>query len=183
MYFYINPFRQINNYSRNDAVRYAKTYAINPNPAYRYFSVHEVGGGDCSNFISQCLYAGGAKMDFSSNWPWWYKRGNLNNYNGDTWSMSWTVAHSLYWTLKSRGALPLSGIKATEVSDVSMLDLGDLIQYEEEIGRIIHSAIITAFTYYGGVKTPLVSHHTSNSLNAPYLKPWAKKMHFMKISI
>lgn len=41
-------------YSPNDAASYARTYAESPNPAYHYYD-----GDDCTNFVSQCVYAGG----------------------------------------------------------------------------------------------------------------------------
>ena len=79
-------------YDRKKAVQYALRYGLNPNPAYRLF---EAGGGDCTNFISQCLHAGKAPMDWSSKYPWWY--------TAEKWSFSWSVAHSLYWCIKNKG--------------------------------------------------------------------------------
>lgn len=173
-------YRQ-NRYNRSDAVKYARTYALTPNPNFRYLTSHGDGGGDCSNFISQCLLAGGAHMDFSSQKPWWYKRGY--NRLHDTWSVSWAVAHSLYWTLKSRNELKLPGLKTIEVPDVSSLELGDIIQYENKNGVIYHSTIITDFTFDKGIKLPLISQHTFDAMNISYVKPAAKKAHFMKVWI
>lgn len=173
--YYTHIYRG-NNYNRQNAVRYALTYALNPNPNFIFFNLHGDGGGDCSNFISQCLNAGGAPFAYDSS-PWWY-----NARNG-SWSVSWAVAHSLYWTLKLRGEKRLKGLKATEVQDLGMLELGDLIQYEDYKGLIYHSAIITAYTFDGGQKVPLISQHTYNARNISYVKPQAKKMHFMKIEV
>ncbi len=47
-------------YDRNAAVEYALTYNLNPNPEYQ--SLDAV-GGDCTNFVSQALYAGGFKKN------------------------------------------------------------------------------------------------------------------------
>ena len=44
-------------YRRFDAVRYAAAWALSRNPVYPDFTNM---GGDCANFISQCLRAGGA---------------------------------------------------------------------------------------------------------------------------
>lgn len=173
-------YRQ-NRYNRNDAVKYALSYALTPNPNFRYFASHGDGGGDCSNFISQCLLAGGANMDFSSQKPWWYKRGYTRAQ--DKWSISWSVAHSLYWTLKSRNELKLPGLKAIEAPDISSLELGDIIQYENKNGIIYHSGIVTDFTFDKGVKLPLISQHSFDAMNISYYKPAAKKVHFMKIWI
>ena len=40
-------------------IEYARRWAFSANPAYYNF---ENIGGDCTNFVSQCLYAGGAVM-------------------------------------------------------------------------------------------------------------------------
>lgn len=176
-----NPYR-LNNYNRESAVQYALTYALDPNPNFRYFPVHGDGGGDCSNFISQCLKAGGAPFAYGKD-PWWYNRNNTSNTNAHTWSISWAVAHSLYWTLKIRGQNNMKGLRSREVESIDMLDLGDIIQYENFNGMIYHSAMITAFTEQDGNRLPLISQHTYNAKNIPYVKPAARKAHFMKIEV
>lgn len=172
----------LDRYSRRNAVDYALTYALHPNPEYRYFLVAGNLGGDCSNFISQCLYAGGAPMDFGSQRPWWYKKSPRGNMN-DTWSISWAVAHSLYWCLKVRNELKLPGLKGEEVPDDSLMQLGDVIQFEDFNGMVYHSGIVTSFAVEGGRKVPLISHHTYNAINVPYTEHSAKKIHFMKIAV
>lgn len=174
-------FRQ-NSYKGLNAVNYALNYAITPNPLYRYFPEIGDGGGDCSNFISQCLHAGSAPFDYGTSAPWWYNNKGTLNVNDDAWSISWAVAHSLYWTLKIRGAKKLKGIKGIEVDNISMLELGDIIQYENYRGIIYHSAIITSFDYSIQHKSPQITQHTFNAANISYIKP-AKKMHFMKIIV
>jgi cell wall-associated NlpC family hydrolase len=178
MYFNSNLFRA-NNYNRQNAVTYAIKYALNPNTGYKFLASHGDGGGDCSNFISQCLHAGGAPMSFDTSRPWWYK----SIRNNDTWSVSWTVAHSLYWCLKVRGNNNIIGLKGIEVFDMDTLELGDIIQYENSREIIYHSAIITNFTYEKGLRVPLISQHSFNALNISYVKPAAKRTHFMKIKV
>lgn len=171
-------FRQ-NQYSRSDAVKYAITYALKPNPAYRYFPLINDSSGDCANFLSQCLYAGGAPMSFNSHNSWWYKH-NAISRNNDTWSISWTVAHSLYWYLKINQESNSPGVKGLEVPNASALELGDLMFFEDNKGNIFHSAIVTSFLY----NQPLISHHSFEALNIPYQRSWpASKLHFLKISI
>lgn len=172
-----------NNYSRRAAVKYAVAYAIKPNPLYRYFAVHGDGGGDCSSFISQCLNAGGAQMVFDPPRPWWYNTNGTALVNKHTWSLSWSVAASLYLCLKLRGTSHLMGLKGIELQNIDSLELGDVIQYENYTGSIYHSAIVTAFTYERGVKEPLISQHSFNALNISYIKPKAMKMHLMKIIV
>ena len=111
-------------------------------------------------------------MTYSTEYAWWYK--------GDSWSIPWAVAHSLYWTLKVNYQSNYYGVKGLEVDNVNMLELGDLIFYEDDRGVIYHSSIVTSFDNVG----PLISQHTFNALNISYLKTWkARKIHFMKISL
>lgn len=164
-----NMFRA---YSRNAAVNYALTYGANPNPAYRYFKEYQMLGGDCTNFISQCLHAGGAPFDYNFKIQWWYN-------SSSSWSYAWTIAHSLYWYLREKYRLNSPGLKGQEVSDISLLQLGDLIMYESYRGVIYHSAIITSFVN----SAPRITQHTPELVNISYIKPKAKKMHFIKISV
>jgi len=180
-YHSVTGYCRENRYLREKAVKYAIQYAENPNPDYIYFRVHGDGGGDCSNFISQCLRAGGAPMAYDTIRPWWYNNRGTLDIRRHSWSMSWAVAHSLYWCLKVRNEMNLPGLKALEVEDIDMLELGDVIQYENSMGKIYHSAIVTAFTVERGAMIPLTSQHSYDRLNIPYIKPAAKKMHFMKI--
>ena len=151
-------------YNRETAVQYALAYALTPNPSYVYFE-----GNDCSNFISQCLRAGGAGNDYNKTHPWWYN-------NGQT-SLCWAVASSLFWYIRTRSAGNRFGIKAQTfyLNDYDSYGreiqgkvvLGDLIQYINVMGRIQHSAIITAFNEKG---EPLISQHTTNGKNLSWRK-------------
>jgi hypothetical protein len=179
--YYYGSFYRVNNYNNDKAVKYALTYALAPNPEYRYLKGRDDGGGDCTNFISQCLKAGGAPFAYDSS-PWWYNIRTINPQD-DRWSMSWTVAHSLYWTLKRRGKSKLRGLSANEVQEIDLLELGDLIQYEDKNGLIYHSAIVTAFIIEKGIQVPLISQHSVDGRNVTHIKPKAKKMHFMKIQV
>lgn len=161
-------------YSRVDAVGYATKYALKPNPNYKYFSLTNT-GGDCSNFLSQCLRAGGGIMSSD----WWYRHSSHPNTNYDTWALAWAVAHSLYWCLKVNAGTNTSSIKGIEVNNVNLLELGDLIFYEDSGGKIFHSAIVTYISNY----EVLISQHSYEALNISYLKTWsAKKTHFVKIT-
>ncbi len=48
---------------------YAQKWALSRNPAYYNFD--DI-GGDCTNFVSQCLYAGGAVMNPTKDTGWYY---------------------------------------------------------------------------------------------------------------
>ena len=76
-------------YDREAAVWYADRWWNDRNPEYPVFDV------DCTNYVSQCLRAGGAPMHGAPNreFGWWIQ--------GSTWSFSWSVSHSLRWYLAS----------------------------------------------------------------------------------
>lgn len=158
-------------YSRIDAVRYAEKYAINYNKKYIFFGVHQRIGGDCTNFVSQCLHAGGAPYSYDRRNSWWYNPGYK-----EICSLSWSVAHSLYWYLMKNHEKRLRGIKGYE-TDVSSIEPGDLVFYENKRGLIFHSAIVTGFK-----NVPLISQHSVNALNVSYIKPYyVAKNHMVKI--
>ncbi|SDP75188.1 amidase domain-containing protein [Halobacillus aidingensis] len=132
-------------YNRREAVRYADRWWDSYNPAYKSFDV------DCTNYVSQCIRAGGATTWGAPNRTrgWWYGSG--------TWSYSWTVAHALRWYLG--GAR--KGLTATEVSSAEQLSPGDIICYDfQGDGRFDHNTFVVKKDANG---MPLVNAHTSNS--------------------
>ena len=52
------------NYDRKSAAGYAMKWALSRNTAYKDY---EEWGGDCTNFISQCVHAGGIPFDNNGN--------------------------------------------------------------------------------------------------------------------
>lgn len=132
-------------YDRLSAVQYAERWWNSYNPAYKKFE------NDCTNFISQCLRAGGAPMrGFPNRGSGWWLRSN-------NWSYSWAIAHSLRLYLPNSK----SGLRAQEVSSPDQLLLGDVICYDfEGDGRFNHNTIVTGKDGYG---MPLVNAHTYNS--------------------
>lgn len=169
-----------NKYSRANAVKYATAYALAPNPNYKYFPLINDQSGDCTNFLSQCLLAGGATMNYISPQEWWYKHNSSQGTTYDTCSITWSVTHSFYWLLKTNQEKKIAGVKGIEITDIRKLELGDLIFYEKSNGAIFHGAIITRFN---GI-IPLICQHSYEALNIPYTSTWkAKRIHFLKINI
>lgn len=183
MYYELKPFRQ-NAYDRENAVNYATKYALTPNSEYRYFPLINDNSGDCANFISQCLKAGGAQMSHNPESMWCYDNHGTINVKDDTWSVSWAVAHSLYWYLKINKSTYTGGIMGFEVNDLNKLELGDVVFYENYKNIIFHSAIITSFINVNGITQPLISQHSYERLNIGYEKSYPyKRVHFLKISM
>ena len=73
-------------YDREAAVAYAKKWAFRRNPAFYDFSKI---GGDCTNFASQCIYAGAKVMNYTPTFGWFYKSANDR-------TPSWTGVEYLY---------------------------------------------------------------------------------------
>jgi len=132
-------------YDRLSAVKYADRWWCDANPEYKAFDV------DCTNFVSQCLRAGGAPMhgQFNPGAGWWYAN--------HRWSFSWTVAHALRWYFEGES----QRMGAVSVDRPERLQPGDVICYDfQGDGRFDHSTIVTAKDADG---MPLVNAHTTDS--------------------
>lgn len=124
---------------------------------------------DCTNFISQCLRAGGAPMRGAPNRAkgWWitdsWKSGRAvgGHYSNESWSYSWAVANSLRWYLENS----TSGLAATRVFSPSELEIGDVICYDfQGNGVVDHTTIVTSMEE--GV--PYIHAHTADSADRHY---------------
>ncbi|PSJ26190.1 hypothetical protein B7P34_24220 [Streptosporangium nondiastaticum] len=126
---------------------YAEKYWRNYNPAYRSFNV---AGGDCTNFISQSLKAGGWKdvpgSDTSDYRKWWYNKSSQSD--------SWVGANEWAWHT-------LSTKRATNLSNVYQMDVGDILQMDfDGDGSKDHSMITT---YRSRMGVPYVTYHSTNT--------------------
>ncbi|MBU3160234.1 amidase domain-containing protein [Clostridium frigoris] len=166
-----------NKYDRKLATSYALKYALEANKKYKFYEFVNGSGGDCTNFVSQCLRAGGATMDYNNIRPWWYEGSGKA-------SICWAVANSLFWYLKTNQKLNRNVIKGSEIEDLSKLEIGDVVFYENYNNSIFHAAIITSFIEESGSKEPRISQHSYNQINETYIKSYDyKKAHFLKITL
>lgn len=135
-------------YNREKAVAYAQKWALRYNPEFYHFAGI---GGDCTNFISQCLLAGGAPMIYDKINGWFYK----NSYNR---SASWTSVKYLQRFLLSEKQFGIVG----EIRKIQSLEIGDLVQLRQKPNTIFnHTLIITKI-----VEDEIyVCAHTNNALN------------------
>ncbi|MBQ7880272.1 MAG: amidase domain-containing protein [Clostridia bacterium] len=155
-------------YNREKAVEYAKKYALKYNPAYFHFDGI---GGDCTNFISQCLLAGGGKMNYDKYYGWFYI--DKNNR-----SPSWSSVKYLQRFLLSN----LSPGFKTKVMPIDKLQLGDIIQIRQNPDTFNHTVIITKITN----REIYVCAHSYDALDKPlssynYLE--LKGLHIVDINI
>lgn len=133
-------------YNSGLAIDYATRYYSNYNSNYSNWSSY---GGDCANFVSQCLYAGGKSMkgtpgssSSSANFSNWFSSGSAANtsYVSSTWRGA--DAFRNYWQVNAT-----SYKKFTSVSTSSWNYgyTGDAISLLNSNGRAYHTMIIVGY--------------------------------------
>ncbi|MBQ9744626.1 MAG: amidase domain-containing protein [Clostridia bacterium] len=116
-------------YVRENAVLYARKYAFARNPLFTTF---EGIGGNCTNFVSQCVLAGSCVMNFTPVFGWYYL--SLNRR-----SPSWSGVEFFYNFITSNTDV---GPFGTEV-DVSLVEIGDVVQLADDTGDFYHTLLIS----------------------------------------
>ena len=129
---------EIKQYDRQAAVEYAKKWAFRRNPAYYNFNNL---GGDCTNFASQCVFAGSGVMNYTPVYGWYYVSANNR-------TASWTGVEYFYNFLTGNNE---------GIGD------GDIIQLGRANGDFYHSPVVVGFS--GG--TPLIAAHSYDAYNRP----------------
>lgn len=131
---------------------YARRWAYDRNPQFYDFS--DI-GGDCTNFISQCLYAGSGVMNFTPVYGWYFI--SLNERTA-----SWSGVQYLHDFLTSNeGAGPYG-----HDAELEEMQPGDVIQlsFDGEVFR--HSLLVVSAGEKGEGPKPgniLISTHTFNA--------------------
>ena len=115
-------------YNRKRAIEYAAKWAYKRNP--KYYNFDSV-GGDCTSYISQCIYAGSGTMNYKKHIGWYY------NSSIDR-TASWSGVEYLYNFLTSNKGI---GPRA-KVANIEELEIGDIIQLKFFKERFSHSLII-----------------------------------------
>lgn len=133
-------------YDRAAAVAYARRWAMGRNPAYYDF---EDIGGDCTNFASQCIYAGAGVMNYTPVMGWYYRSASDR-------TASWTGVEYLWDFLVNNTSV---GPYGHEVSR-SQAQPGDIVQLGNARGDFYHSPVITAIR-----PRILVAAHTYDALD------------------
>lgn len=137
-------------YDRSAAVEYAEKWAYKRNP--KYYSFNGI-GGDCTNFVSQCVFAGTDVMNYAPTFGWYY-------ISTTDRSASWTGVEYLYNFLigNVKGIGDGSGPFAEEVA-ADKTEIGDIIQLGRVNDSFYHSMIIVGFS--NGV--PLIAAHSNDA--------------------
>lgn len=141
-------------YDRTAAVNYAHRWAHNRNPAFYAFD--EL-GGDCTNFASQCLYAGAGIMNFTPTFGWYYK-------SADNRAPAWSgVTYFFNFLTRSRAS---RGPFAIQVF-MGELEPGDFVQLRfTPGGSFSHNPVVVA-VLGPEPEQILVAAHSEDSDNRP----------------
>ena len=141
-------------YDRSAAVAYARQWAFRRNPAY--FDFQNI-GGDCTNFASQCLYAGVGVMNYTPDLGWYY----VSSTNR---AAAWTGVEYFFNFLIANldGVGDGAGPFAQEVA-LSEVEIGDFIQFGRATGGFYHTPIVVGFSG----RTPLLAAHSYDVYNRP----------------
>ena len=154
-------------YNRSKAASYARTYAMSYNPNYPNYG-YPNGNGDCTNFVSQCVYDGGMPMKVGSTDAYWY-------YNSSGRSPSWAGADYFmrHWT-KVRSSsyygrayevriYTKDYIMNNKATFGSFLSIGDIVQVLNETdSKASHSIIVSEKTNNTTIN---YCAHSNNALN------------------
>ena len=135
-------------YNREDAVAYARQWAFRRNPEFYDFNYI---GGDCTNFASQCIYAGAKVMNYTPVYGWYFR--SLSDR-----SASWSGVEYLYNFLTTNDSV---GPFARVVDEDEILP-GDIIQLGRADGDFYHTLVVTEI--YPEI---LVAAHTNDVLDRP----------------
>ena len=118
-------------YDRAAAVAYAHRWAFARNP--RFYDYERL-GGDCTNFASQCIYAGTGVMNFLPVFGWYYMDANEK-------SPSWTGVPYLFDFLTRAEAS--AGPVGQDVP-ITQLEPGDILQLSFDGLQYQHTPVVVA---------------------------------------
>lgn len=135
-------------YNRAAAVLYARRWALSRNPAYYDF---EHIGGDCTNFASQCIFAGAKVMNYTPTTGWFYRSANDR-------TASWTGVEYLYsFLVKNQSVGPYGHLVSAHEAQP-----GDIVQLGTVDGDFYHSPVIVSVS-----PQIFVAAHTYDVVNQP----------------
>ena len=121
-------------YNWQAAVNYAHQWAYSYNPNYP-----KLDGADCTNFVSQCIYAGAPAMNLGARWY----------VNSIVYGKAWACVPEFWnFLISNNGSGPIS------VDNSQKLDIceGDPVQfYNKQKGMYSHTVIITSDDGMGGL--------------------------------
>lgn len=148
------PSGQVLAYDRQAAVAYAHRWAYGRNPAYYDY---EAIGGDCTNYASQCLYAGSGIMNPAAPLGWYYRTPNDK-------APAWTGVEQFFRFL-TRARQDAGPFGATALPE--QCQPGDFVQLSFRDGVFQHTPIIVAVEHPVTPESTLVAAHSYDTDQRP----------------
>ena len=154
-------------YQREKALEYAKKWSFKRNPKYYNF---DPVGGDCTSFISQCIYEGSKIMNYNK-YGWYYRNGNDK-------SPSWSGVEYLHKFLtQNKGVGPYgeeTGIESTQI--------GDIVQLSFDGKTFGHSLLIIQKDKNHDINKILIATHTQDEYGKSIGSYTFQKIRFIHIN-
>ncbi len=139
------------NYNPDNAVAYAHKWAFSRNP--RYYDFQNI-GGDCTNFISQCIYAGCHVMNDTPDLGWFY-------YSPKSRSAAWSgVAYLYRFLVANKGRGPYG-----HLAPLTEAGPGDVIQLSFDGENYTHSLFVVKAGKNPEPQNILIATHTYDADN------------------
>ncbi len=138
------------------AVEYARRWALSRNPLFIDFTGI---GGDCTNFVSQCVLAGCCTQNFTPTFGWYYisPEERAPAWSGVEFFYDFMVGAEAYPNRLSRvGPLGME-VRANRVEP------GDVVQLYNSIGDYYHTLLVSAVED----NEIYVCAHSDNALDRP----------------
>ena len=146
--------RFLQDYDRKAAVLYAHQWAYGRNPAY--YDYEEL-GGDCTNFASQCIFAGSGIMNFTPTFGWYYIDANQK-------APAWTGVMYL-WNFLTRKGISVGPVG--EPCQLEDLRPGDIVQLSFKGEDFQHSPVVVSTGRIPTLENTLVAAHSYDADNRP----------------
>ena len=118
-------------YNRENAVAYARKYAFSQNSLFANFAGI---GGNCTNFVSQCIYAGSCEMNYKPTFGWYY-------ISLEDRSPSWSGVEYFYnFIIENADVGPFGRVATSDE-----LENGDVIQLGRNEEGFYHTLLVVGF--------------------------------------
>ncbi|MBO5682999.1 MAG: amidase domain-containing protein [Clostridia bacterium] len=144
-------------YNRARAIEYARRWALSRNPLFLDFTGR---GGDCTSFVSQCIFAGCGVMNYTETFGWYYITSSDR-------APAWAGVDEFFdfitgapEFLAQNGGTGPRGFNVTDANDI---EIADVIQLQNSRGEFYHSLIISDITN----EDILVCAHSDDALDRP----------------
>lgn len=169
--------REYSNYSPNKGILYAKIFSKSYNPLFYKAD------GDCSNFVSQCIWAAYGGYDFSDSKASYENIRKKYRMVPGSWhgnegggTINWESVENLYSYLCQEKSIGPNGIglnnkKTFESLSPSSINLGDILQFGSINKRYSHSVFVTYIDGNGSKYSDIyISQHTADLYNRNLLE-------------